>query len=227
MKDVFCKFFYAGRRNLWKKLTSFFVIFLFLASCLFIVSNDVDVVADYGGDGGGDDGSIGLDCWYMWNVTQNLSNVVHLDDIWENGIRKGRAFGTEGDRWTAEYIKREFENMSLENVDKIPIQNIDGKDEWRYNYKVVTIEYNLTINGDNYPYNHIVPLNETGILPSGAINNKPLSQNKSKMDYIHSFNNIKIIPKDLTIPYNFSELIIDLYTELHLIFRNKYILIIL
>ena len=64
---------------------------LLSASIVVIVINDVDVVATSGGGGNGN--NIGLDYNYMWyNITENLSNVVHKYP--ENMIPKGRAFGT-------------------------------------------------------------------------------------------------------------------------------------
>ena len=48
---------------------------------------------------------------YAWfKILNNLTYVVHNDSIWGSGdevIHKGRSFGTEGDNWTAYYIRDE------------------------------------------------------------------------------------------------------------------------
>lgn len=61
---------------------------------------------------------------YMWfNILENLSNVIYNPDVYPtNGeyVRKGRAFGSDGDHWTANFIKDEMTNGShLENVKKL------------------------------------------------------------------------------------------------------------
>ena len=73
--NIFRGFLYAGKACFWRRFVSIFVVSLFLASCLFIVSNDVDVVADSGG-GGVDDGVFGLDYRYMWAIHSGFLNCV-------------------------------------------------------------------------------------------------------------------------------------------------------
>ena len=89
-------------------------------------------------------------------------------------------------------------NLSLENVTKIKIENITGKKDWNYNYTVGAIDFNLTINGDNYPYPHTVPKNETFARPTGIKNRLFGTQNQGKMDYNHKLDNLSIVPLDLT-----------------------------
>ena len=107
-----------------KKIITIFLVGLLLsASVMVIVNNESDVEAT-GGGGEGENGenSIGLDFNYMWNVTDNLSRVVH--DVYEgNEIRKGREFGSKGDLWTADYLywEMEYNLTTLENVRKIQI----------------------------------------------------------------------------------------------------------
>ena len=54
----------------------------------------------------------GLDCQYIINVTQDLSDVIK-DVDWEEGPEKGRAFGTKGEREAARIIGDYMENLSL------------------------------------------------------------------------------------------------------------------
>ena len=143
-----------------KKISMLIITMLLCISSVLIVNEDVDVKATAGG-GGGDNGNYSLDYDYMWfNITENLSNVVY--DAYEEGeIRKGRDFGTKGDNYTADNIlKPEMIEMGLENVKKIPIQMDTGKKGWKYNYKVDVIDFNLTINGNGYPFPKRVPYNE-------------------------------------------------------------------
>ena len=139
---------------------------------VLVVNNEFKVEAAGGGgsNGTGEDNGISLDLDYMYNVTLDLASVVHNDSIWGTGIRKGRDFGTEGDRWTADYIKAKLEKLNLENVTKIKIEPIDGKDCWKYNYKVDVVDFNLIINGDGYIHPHTVPKNETYAMPTGCKN---------------------------------------------------------
>lgn len=94
----------------------------------------------------------------------------------------------------------EYNITTLENVKKIPIGNITGKENWDYNYKIDVVDFNLTINGENYPFTHTVPKNETYPLATGIVNLLPpfWRQGWGKMDYNHSFTNLKILPRDLT-----------------------------
>jgi hypothetical protein len=117
-----------GDRNMIRKICALIIMSMLLSvSIVVIVNNDTDVRATSGGSGDGDSGSIGLDYDYMWfNITENLSNVVHDDSIWGKGdevIRMGRAFGTPGDEWTANYLYYELkDNLSLEDVTKIKLE---------------------------------------------------------------------------------------------------------
>ena len=73
------------------KIVSILVCMLLITTTFIINYNeDSNVKADPGGGGEGSDG-IGLDFEYMWDITENLSNVVHQ---YPSGmIPKGRAFG--------------------------------------------------------------------------------------------------------------------------------------
>ena len=174
-------------------------------SVSIIINNDIKVKATQGGNGNED---IGLDYDYMWyNITENLSNVVHDDNIWGKGdevIRKGRSFGTPGDKWTANYLYYELkDNISLSNVQILQLGPVEGYDMWEYTSKVDVVDFNLSINfqGDLpyfIPSDGHIPKNETFVLPSARPNRKkiPLAE-WSKMSYNNTFENVKLISKNL------------------------------
>jgi hypothetical protein len=184
----------------------FYVIFVTLLMCLsaiVIISNDFEVEAT----GGSGNNSLGLDYDYIWfKILDNLTYVVHNDSIWGAGdevIRKGRSFGTEGDNWTANYIRDELENLDLSNVQKLKLGPIEGYDKWEYTSKVEVVDFNLTINSQNWSSLNFtsdghIPKNETFVLPSARINRKkiPLAE-WLKMSYNNTFENVKLISKNL------------------------------
>ncbi len=150
---------------------------VFCLSTIVIVLNDVDVEATAGGGGqSGEIGEIiGLDLDYMWEVTDNLSNVIHNKQVYPDGsIPKGRAFGTAGDNWTAEYLKREMDiEMGLDNVEKLPIGPIEDIKliNRYYSSRINITEFSLCINNENYTsetdgFPNVVPLNESFVTPS-------------------------------------------------------------
>jgi hypothetical protein len=180
-----------------KKLSVVIVMMLLFISALLVVNNDVDVVAT-GRDDSKIGKDIGLDLDFMWEVTWKLCNATHKAYD-EGDIRKGRDFGTKGDNWTANYLEDQMKYyLELENVKKIPIVMDTVKDGWKYNYKIDVIDFNLTINGDNYPFPHTVPKNETFPQPTGFRNSLPENiKILGKMDYNHTLENLSIVPKDL------------------------------
>lgn len=186
-----------------KKIKTIFLIgLLLLASIMVIVNNDVDVEATGGGGNGNNNGnSIGLDMEYFYNITYNLSRVVH--DVYKgNEIRKGRDFGSAGDQWTAEYLFRKMNKTlspTLENVTKISIQRDTDKPKWLWKYNsIVDVEdFEITINGEGYDeFPHTIPKNETYIIPTGIRNLIPDVEPKN-INYKHDFTDFKIKKRDL------------------------------
>jgi len=188
-----------------KKIKTIFLVGLLLsASVIVIVNNESDVEATGGGEGENGENGMGLDFSYMWSATWWLANVTHREDIYQEGdIPKGRYFGSDGDRATAEYLKEELNNLAptLEDVDRIPIQsdtNKEPKKWWRYNYVVDVDDFELTINGDDYIYSFMptLPMNATFVQPTGSKNLIRIIGDK-EIDYTNDFTNLKIVPKDL------------------------------
>ena len=158
-----------------------YILILTLVLCLsniVIVLNESNVEATTGGGGqSGEIGEIiGLDLDYMWEVTDNLSNVVRV--AYDTGdIRKGRAFGTEGDRYTADYLEDEMDDLDLDNVKQLPIGPIENiKFIGRYYSGRINIyEYLLHIDNSDYTndtgFPQDIPLNESFVTPSGKPKN--------------------------------------------------------
>jgi len=149
---------------------------------------------------------LGLDYKFMWNITENISHVVHNNSIWGDSIIKGRAFATEGDRWTADYINNTMNYRLKISSNKIPLLPIKEKQSWMYTNKVETIDYQLEINHPDYtknPYNlpSKVPKNETFVFPSAIDPN-----------FNHSFDNVRVVPYD-DIPKNFFGESYDIYCD--------------
>jgi hypothetical protein len=115
-----------------REKVSFLAIIMLLCSVFLLVAvSDFNVIGI-----AGENNQESFDEFYdysWFNITSNLSSVVHNDSIWGSGdevIRKGRSFGTEGDKWTADYLIGELENMSLENIKKLQLGPIAEYPKW-------------------------------------------------------------------------------------------------
>jgi hypothetical protein len=190
--------------NFSRKMLVFGLVFLFIgASIISKISGNTIFFKDetnqkiFYFDDRKNDG-IELDYDFMWNVTEELCNVIHNSSVYPSGtLRKGRAFGSDGDRWAADYINRTMnDDLNLENVGKLKIESIDDYKLWRYNYIIEAIDFDLRINGDSYPYDHNMPKNEAFAWPSGLKNWRPGSRNFGKINYNNTFTNMKVVPKN-------------------------------
>ena len=68
---------------------------LMLSSTSMLIAFNHQVVK---ATGGGEGEEIGLDFDYIYNITKDLSNITFVAPL-DHGISKGRAFGTEGERY--------------------------------------------------------------------------------------------------------------------------------
>ena len=59
----------------------------------------------------GENEDIGLDFDYIYNVTENLSKIIFSYP--PGDLAKGRAFGSEGEHWAANYLVDEMDNLIL------------------------------------------------------------------------------------------------------------------
>ena len=197
------------RREMNKKISVLFVtLLMMILSVIVIFPENLEVEAT-GGDGGGDgeDNGIGLDYDYMWDVIYNLSRVVH-DAYDEGDIRKGRAFGTKGEHYTVEYILQpRMENLSLENVDKLPLGYVDrlGHRFKQYSSKMITEDFQLIVNNAScnpYNWSQYVPKTESFPIPSGFKHYNASLPKNERLNYNYTFDQ-ELIRKFVINPENY------------------------
>ena len=185
-----------GEEKMKKKIVSILICTLLIAAAVVIIPNEPNVKAV---SGGGNEEDIGLDFDFVWNVTMDYADVVHV--AYDKGdIRKGRLFGTKGEHYAANKTEYWMKyNCSLDDVEKIELGHIPGKLLWYYTSKVEVVDYKLTINNESYPYPNTVPYNESAATPSGLKDriDKPLP-NFWSMNYNRSFENMSLVLLDLS-----------------------------
>jgi PKD repeat protein len=123
-----------GEEKMNRKIFVIFVTLVMIVSTFVIAPNDLKVEASGGGSGG----DIGIDFQYIYNITENLSNVI-FDAPLDHGIRKGRAFGTEGERHAAEnIISLEMENLNLHDPTSNPnLPYLEQIENINYPHKII------------------------------------------------------------------------------------------
>jgi len=122
-----------------------------------------------------------LDIQFIYNITENLSNIVFDEYDEDNGeIAKGRAFGTKGEHKAAEIITENMSNVglltTLEKLEKRP----DKPDDFITN-KLEVLEYNFKINNEDI---------ESYIAPTW----KGPRDKPTELDNNFSYNDLKVIP---------------------------------
>jgi len=130
---------------------------LMVASSTVFLNKNTNIKAD-----AAEENEYYLDFDHMWNVTNYLAGIIHNPVIYEEGdIKKGRSFGSEGDKEASRYLKYDFiNNCSISNARRVQLCNIDGPGEqfWDYSEFVEVTSYDLWINHSAYPYdNHPLP----------------------------------------------------------------------
>ena len=91
----------SGGLKMMRELNVLFVVVLLLLSIIIIIPVDLIIEANPSGGGDGDEGS--TDLQLICEVTENLSNIIF--DAYEDGeLQKGRAFGSKGEHYAADYI---------------------------------------------------------------------------------------------------------------------------
>ena len=148
-----------------EKIVSILVCMLLITSGVFFVFKNSDVKADPPGDGEGELTS-DLDFDYMWNVTTYLADIIHDENVYENGeLKKGRYFGSDGDRQTSYYLWRNFTEtcgFNENDVRKVRLENIEGDNykDTDYTELVKVTSYQLTINHDTFEYDEDLNIDE-------------------------------------------------------------------
>ena len=95
-----------------KKSNIFICIMLVLTILIMIEPSNIKVKANP--DNGGD---ISLDYQYIYNITNELSEVIFNPDVYgQDELEKGRAFGSTGEHYSAtDILKPEMINLGLIN----------------------------------------------------------------------------------------------------------------
>lgn len=201
-----------------KKLYVLILTQILIVSTFLIVYNDFEAIATSGGgDGEGEwVNETMLDYKFVWKTTRDFADVVHNDEIWGNGsnvIRKGRAFGTPGDKYTATYIETELKELELDPVRKLTLGPVKELKYilWEYTSKVETIDFNLIVNHPdwNFTEDGQIPRNETFVFPSAC---DFLSYNS--LTFNNTFNNITICPKNFSHMWLFDGILSNCYLNL-------------
>ena len=89
----------------------FVTLLLCLTSVIIVTIDDINVTAI-----GGCGDSNPLDLEFIHSITENLSNVIY--DAYDDGeLSKGRAFGSKGEHYAANYIYNTMDEIGLSNVE--------------------------------------------------------------------------------------------------------------
>jgi len=106
-----------------RKIVSLLFFMLVIAGSILIIPKEYNVEATTGGGSGGN-GLVGLDYQEIFNKTVNLTEIVI--NVPDNGLYKGRWFGSKGEREAACKIKGWMENYT---DDLAQITNVSIKQE--------------------------------------------------------------------------------------------------
>jgi len=139
---------------------------------------------------------VSLDNDLIRRITENMSNVIY-DAYDDNDLRKGRAFGSKGEHYAADYLYNEMVNIGLSNVQKDKIEDVPGSDDLiqairdgdgNLTTKLDVIELGGTLNNSGY-----VSSVDCYISPrwNDSINNA--SYDKNLLTHNFTYNNLKII----------------------------------
>ncbi len=88
-----------------------------------------------------------LDQHFIWNMTENLSNIVYSAYDWSTGeIAKGRFFGSKGERKAADIIFKNFSSFGYDSskVYMEKVENIDYPLKWIDSFLNITTKLEVT-----------------------------------------------------------------------------------
>jgi hypothetical protein len=185
---------YGGEKNMKRKISIIIIIIMLLCnSSVIIYDRDVEVKAT-GESGGGNNGGIGLDNDFVWNVTGELSNVIRNAYNWEEGeIQKGRAWGTNGDRFaqnlTEDYMKKE-QYCGLSEVQNITIGYLSDYPERNYSNKIEVNDFSFSISHPTEEYPFETPMSKTEIFPFAS--GYSYWESEDEITHNYTFNNVYI-----------------------------------
>ncbi len=178
------------RIDMRRKIITILLTIMMCLTAIVIVPVNNYVKADVGSGG-----NFELDNAFIHTVTENLSNVIY--NVYNDSeLHKGRAFGSKGEHWSADYLESVMQEIGLTNVEKERIQNIPED---------VTVlparagDRNLTVKLDVLQEGHIV--NNSGsktqtdcyISPLWNNSKNDTSYDKNLLTYNFSFGNLKVV----------------------------------
>lgn len=119
-----------------------------------------------------------LDLQYIYNITENLSNIIFTEYDEENGeIAKGRAYGTKGEHRAAEIL---YENMTKLGLYTYKEQVRDTNKYSNLTHEIEIVDFYVKINGKKAE-SYIAPVwFET-------------SENNNSLNYTYNYTNLKVI----------------------------------
>jgi len=103
-----------------RTLSVLIVVVSLCISSVVIINNNSKVEATLGEE---DEGGVGLDYQFVYNVTKNLSWVI-FDAYNETDLPKGRAFGSKGEHYAKDLIYDYMNDIGLYNVTLEQIEDI-------------------------------------------------------------------------------------------------------
>jgi hypothetical protein len=119
---------------------------------------------------------INLDFDFVWQATENISNVIY-DATYDNPkIKKGRAWATAGENYTHDDVLIPYLEGSnycnFSDVDKLQIGYLSQRPEKNYSSKIITKDFRLSISHDTatYPWQTPIPYSEIFPVPSALKN---------------------------------------------------------
>ena len=167
---------------------SIFICMLLITSTLILINPEHSQVKASPDE---DEGSIpGFPYDYIWNRTVELANIIY--EYPDNLIPKGRSFGSWGGNYTLNHtLLPKMNALGLEDVHTLRIGHIDGSD-LEYSTVLEAVNYSLTVNNDNYPYNNTIEYEEFFPFPSAY----PYFE--SDYNYTYNFSECVIWPRNMT-----------------------------
>jgi len=105
-----------------KQIVAIFITLLMIGTIFVISPNELKVQASSGGGNG-----FVLDYTYVFNKTFALSNIIK--NVSENGLDKGRAFGTKGENDAAEDIADWMEEIGLYDPTTTTYPNLEYREQ--------------------------------------------------------------------------------------------------
>jgi len=160
-----------GGLNLKKGTTLIIVCMILLTNVIIMISDDHTLIASAHPNSQEEK----IDYNFIYRVIQNLTNIILSSHGVDNGIYKGRNFGTAGEHYAAHFLNDTIHQNTNNLTANTVVEHI-GNDylSSNYDYKMHLANNNIEILGYGLafrnatfgPPNATIPLNETFVFPS-------------------------------------------------------------